>query len=216
MQSTTTQSEVSRTCKQSGWRRQFGRPTGWRGEAVGHLMALKNAGMSRLAVELLAVEPESRVLEIGFGPGKGILEATRRATRGFVAGIDSSEVMLRQAERRNRRFIAESRVELRQGSVDALPFEDGSFTHVFEVNSFHHWPSPEAGLREIRRVLSDGGRLLLCLRMKHPGRSFLVAPGHTADEVARVTELVRSTGFRNVRVLHGAAGREVSCVVADL
>jgi ubiquinone/menaquinone biosynthesis C-methylase UbiE len=209
------QFESYKACKLSGWGQQFGRPTGWRGRTVGYLMALKNGGMSRLAVELLEVEPEARVLEIGFGPGKAIFEAARRATRGFVAGIDRSEVMLRQAGRRNRRFIAAGRVELRRGSVDALPFENGSFTRVFEVNSFHHWPSPAEGLAEVRRVLRDGGTLMLCLRMKHPTRSFLVAPGYTASEVARVTRLVRGAGFHNARVLHGEAGRQVACVVAD-
>ena len=206
--------EVAQTCRQSGWGQQFGRPAGWRGRAIGHLMALKNAGLNRVAVELLEVEPDDRVLEIGFGPGKAILEAARRANRGFVAGVDRSEVMLRQAERRNRRLIAEGRVDLRQGDVAALPFESGSFTRVFEVNSFHHWPEPSEGLREIRRVLCDGGTLLLCLRMKHPTRSFLVAPGYTPNEVEWVTRLVRGAGFHDVRVVHGKAGREVACVVA--
>ena len=152
--------ETAKSCKQSSWGQQFGRPTGWRGWAVGQLMALKNAGMSRLAVELMDIGPEDRVLEIGFGPGKAIAEAARRVSRGLVAGIDPSEVMLRQAERRNKRFIATGRVDLRQGSVSALPFEDRSFTRVFEVNSFHHWSSPAAGLAEIRRVMRDGGTLL--------------------------------------------------------
>jgi ubiquinone/menaquinone biosynthesis C-methylase UbiE len=177
-------------------------------------MALKNAGMSRLAVELMDIGPEDRVLEIGFGPGKAIAEAARRVSRGLVAGIDPSEVMLRQAERRNKRFIATGRVDLRQGSVSALPFEDRSFTRVFEVNSFHHWSSPAAGLAEIRRVMRDGGTLLVCLRMKHPTRSFLVAPGYTDSEVARVAQLVRDAGFDNVRILYGEAGRQVACIVA--
>jgi ubiquinone/menaquinone biosynthesis C-methylase UbiE len=210
-----TELEVSQTCEQSSWGQQFGRPTGWRGQAIGHVMAIKNAGMNQLAVELLDVAPDTRVLEIGFGPGKAIFEAARRATGGLVAGIDRSEVMLRQAERRNRRFIAAGRVELRQGDVAALPFENASFSRVFEVNSFHHWPSPSEGLCEIRRVLCEGGRLLLCLRMKHPTRSFWVAPGYTANEIARVAQLVRDVGFHNVRVLPGNAGREVACVEAD-
>jgi ubiquinone/menaquinone biosynthesis C-methylase UbiE len=132
-----------------------------------------------------------------------------------VAGVDRSEVMLRQATRRNRTAITEGRVELRQASVDGLPFADASFTHVFEVNSFHHWSSPQAGLAEIRRVLAEGGKLLLCLRMKHPTRTKLVAPGYTREEIDRVKRLVGEAGFRDVRVLGGNAGREVSCVIAE-
>ena len=55
------------------------------------------------AVALLDVQPQDHILEIGFGPGLVIRELARRATDGFVLGIDRSEVMVRQAAVRNRR-----------------------------------------------------------------------------------------------------------------
>ncbi|MEZ4653284.1 MAG: hypothetical protein R3E12_06705 [Candidatus Eisenbacteria bacterium] len=36
---------------------------------MGHLMAVKNRGRSRMVLEQLDLEPGDRVLEIGFGPG---------------------------------------------------------------------------------------------------------------------------------------------------
>lgn len=203
-------------CAESGWTGQFGRPSGWRGALVGRLMAVKNAEIGRLAVETLGVGERDRVLEIGFGPGKAIGEVARRATEGHVAGLDRSEVMLRQALRRNRAAVAAGRVELRLGDVSNLPWPDGAFTAVFEVNSFHHWPDPLGGLREARRVLADGGRLLLCLRMKHPSRSVLVAPGHEPYDVDRVVGLLERAGFARIRRVAGSAGgREVCCLRAE-
>ena len=92
-------------CKRSAWTRQFGHPAGALGWAVGHLMAAKNASMSRLTVELLNVQPDDRVLEIGFGPGTLIHMLAKQAANGFVAGIDVSALMVKQASRRNREFI---------------------------------------------------------------------------------------------------------------
>ena len=67
-------------------------------------------------------------------------------------------------------------------------------------------------------IVGGGGHakvIIECLRsMKHPGRSFLVAPGYTEDEVARVSELVREAGFGDVQVLRGHAGRECASVRA--
>jgi ubiquinone/menaquinone biosynthesis C-methylase UbiE len=176
-------------------------------------MAIKNAGMNRLAVELLDIRSEDRVLEIGCGPGRGIEEAARRASRGFVAGIDRSEEMVRQAARRNRSAIAVGRVALRLADVTRLPFDDCSFDRSFEINSFHHWRAPARGLEEIRRVMREGATLLLCLRKEHPTRRRLAAPGYSDGEIARVAALVRDTGFGDVRVEHGEAGRAVACVI---
>src|SRR3712207_9441128 len=53
------------------------------------------------AVSLLDVRPEDRVLEIGFGPGLAIRELGRLARKGYVCGIDHSELMLRRGKRVN-------------------------------------------------------------------------------------------------------------------
>lgn len=203
-------------CAGSGWAGQFARPSGWRGALVGRLMAVKNAEIGRVAVENLGLRSDERVLEIGFGPGRAIAEASRVASDGFVAGLDRSEVMLAQAVRRNRAAIAAGRVELRLGDVSRLPWPDGAFDAVFEVNSFHHWADPLGGLREAHRVLTAGGRLLLCLRMKHPTRSMLVAPGHEPRDVDRIAGLLERAGFAGVRTLAGSAGgREIRCLRAE-
>jgi ubiquinone/menaquinone biosynthesis C-methylase UbiE len=41
------------------------------------------------------------VLEIGFGPGYAVAQIASRLTSGEIVGIDHSEVMLKQAQRRN-------------------------------------------------------------------------------------------------------------------
>jgi ubiquinone/menaquinone biosynthesis C-methylase UbiE len=50
-------------------------------------------------VRLLDVQPDDRVLELGFGPGLAIRELARLAAEGYVCGLDHSELMLRRAKR---------------------------------------------------------------------------------------------------------------------
>ena len=194
--------------------RQFGRPAGMAGWLVGRLMAVKNAAMNRLAVELLDVQPDDAVLEIGFGPGQALELIAERLTSGYVAGVDHSPVMLRQAARRNRRMIARARVELRQASVAALPYETGCYTKVFEVNTFHHWPAPEENLQEVRRVMAPGGLLLLCLRMHHPTPRRFAAPGYSEAEIEAIEALLRRAGFHDLQRQRRRAGREVTYLLA--
>ena len=202
-------------CKRSGLAGQFGQPTGFAGRLVGHLMAVKNAALNRAAVEVLDLQPDDRVLEIGFGPGKTIRMISERLTNGFVAGVDLSGVMVKQAARRNREFVKIGRVELKQGSASSLPYGDGQFGKVCAINAYHHLPGPIDALREIRRVLEPGGLLLLGLRMKHPTRTFMVAPGFTQEEIEQVLEQLRTAGFGNIRTESRRAGREITCVLAN-
>lgn len=202
-------------CDRPGWKQQFGRPAGLLGRVAGNLMAMTNAPMNRLAADLLDVQPDDHILEIGFGPGTLIRILARRAPRGSVAGVDHSKVMVEQASRRNEEFVRTGRVEAKEGSVSKLPFPDGRFTKVCAVNSFHLWPSPEKDLREVRRVMKEGGLLLLSLRMKHPRQNRFMPPGFTEEEVEQVRGMLERAGFRKIRKVVRQAGREVTCLMAE-
>jgi ubiquinone/menaquinone biosynthesis C-methylase UbiE len=142
------------TCRDdSGWRSQFGRPRGWRGWVAGQLMAIQNKERSLWVLSLLKLHPEDHVLEIGFGSGMDIRRVAGRVPKGFVAGIDPSEVMLRQAMRRNKEAIRAGRVELRQGTASLLPYPTDSFNAVFAINVAQHWDSTLDAAEEVRRVL---------------------------------------------------------------
>src|SRR5262249_12503284 len=71
--------------------RQFGRPTGLVGRLVGLVMAMRysNRERNRRTIELLDIQPDDRVLEIGFGPGLAIEMAARLARSGCVVGSRS-------------------------------------------------------------------------------------------------------------------------------
>src|SRR5678816_1773756 len=107
--------------------RQFGNPSGWLGRYIGNGMARGNVYEARWTVSLLDLQPESRVLEIGFGPGVSTHHAAEIAANGFVAGIDHSESMVRAARKRNAAGIQAGRIELKQGDVASLPYPAASF-----------------------------------------------------------------------------------------
>jgi ubiquinone/menaquinone biosynthesis C-methylase UbiE len=150
--------------------RAFGRPTGLLGTLGGIIMAHTNRRMAQRAIELLDVQPNEKVLEIGFGPGVGIELLAHSASLGWVTGIDPSEEMVEQASARNAAAIAAGRVVLQRGSVERLPFEDSTFDKALAVNSMQVWPNAIAGLREIRRVLRPGGCVVLGFT-RHSGQA---------------------------------------------
>jgi SAM-dependent methyltransferase len=140
--------------------RQFHHPRGIAGGVVGWVMAHRrsNVERNRWVVSLLDVQPADRVLEIGFGPGIAIAAIAARATRGQVYGVDHSEVMVRQAGRRNAAAVREGRVHLTHAGVDRLPAFDGPLDAILAVNSLGFWREPVERLRELRGLLRTGGR----------------------------------------------------------
>lgn len=177
---------------------QFARPSGLGGRLAGALMARGNALVNNWAVELLDVQPTDRVQDVGCGPSVAVAHAAAKATRGLVAGVDHSRVMIEQATRRNQAEVHAGRVELRVGSAEALGYPDADFHKVCAVNNAMFWASVEGGLRELHRVLAPGGRLVVILRerLKAGGRFDRSRIAGVPDEkIAEIAAAFGAVGF---------------------
>lgn len=98
-----------------------------------------------------------RVLEVGIGTGLNLpfYDAARVTA---IVGVEPSLKMHRLAQKRSRR--AGIAVELVGLSAEKLPLADASFDTVVSTYTLCTIPDPVAALREMRRVLVPGGRLL--------------------------------------------------------
>ena len=119
---------------------------------------ITNADALRMIVEAARPGPDDTVLDVACGGGIVVCAFAPHVRR--ATGIDVTPAMLDEAQR----LAAEkglANVEWRQGDVNALPFEEGSFTIVVTRFSVHHFPDPAAALREMARVCAPGGRLVV-------------------------------------------------------
>ena len=187
-------------------------PRGAAGSVTGWVFAHRpsNRQRNRWVVSLLDVQPSDQVLEIGFGPGLAVAELAR-AGAGHVYGIDHSDVMLRQASRRNAAAIRAGRVTLIRASVDRIPPAlDGPFDAILAVNSLGFRPAPAQRLAELRRRLAPGGRIAIALQPRRPG-----ATADTSRGAAREIEgLLRDAGFTHLSTHTLPLSPPVACVVA--
>lgn len=119
---------------------------------------ITNADALRMIVEAARPGPDDTVLDVACGGGIVVCAFAPHVRR--ATGIDVTPAMLEQAQK----LAAEkglTNVEWRQGDVNSLPLEDGSFTIVVTRFSVHHFPDPAAVLREMARVCAPGGRLVV-------------------------------------------------------
>jgi ubiquinone/menaquinone biosynthesis C-methylase UbiE len=179
--------------------RQSRCPTGLLGRLIGRIMATETAAANQYALELLRPVPTDHVLELGFGPGRAIQLVADALPRGFAAGIDVSAAMLRMASRRNAHHIAMGRVALALADGVALPFPDGSFDKAYCVHVLYFWPEPREQLREMRRVLKPGGRLVIGFSARsHERAADFPGSVYRFYEPDEVIELLSSCGFRAI------------------
>jgi ubiquinone/menaquinone biosynthesis C-methylase UbiE/DNA-binding transcriptional ArsR family regulator len=138
---------------------------------------------------LMALLPDDWVVG-DLGCGTGLLLSLLAPSVQTVIGIDGSEEMLDAARARVGHL---PNVEVRSGSLEALPIEDDALDAAVMMLVLHHLPSPAAALAEARRVLKPGGRLLVVDMAPHEHEEYRQQMGHVwlgfgEDHVRRLVE----------------------------
>jgi ubiquinone/menaquinone biosynthesis C-methylase UbiE len=100
----------------------------------------------------------SKVLEVGCGVGAQTVTLARRSPEAQFISIDLSEESIRGA-RQAVEHAGLTNVELRQANVFDLPFQSGSFDHVFVCFVLEHLPKPLEALAILKGQLKPGGTI---------------------------------------------------------
>jgi SAM-dependent methyltransferase len=149
---------------------QFRQPTGWLGRLSLRDMNRRHAKVTDWGLQHLAIEQHDTILDVGCGGGRTVHKLAGIASAGKVYGIDYAAESVRASRRTNARWIALGRVEIRPGSVSALPFPDHMFDLVTAVETHFFWPDLVADMREVLRVLKPGGTLVIIAEAYKGGR----------------------------------------------
>jgi SAM-dependent methyltransferase len=180
--------------------RQLSLPRGWFGRAV--MTRVLNRGNRELieaTLDGVALGPEARLLDVGFGGGLLLELAHRRGARR-LAGVDPSEAAVAWLRgRRGRLAGAELRLEV--GVVEALPFEDATFDVVASTNTVYFWPDLDRAFSELRRVLAPGGLLTVGFSGAAKLRGFggITRHGFRFHEDEELVRAAFRAGFTEVR-----------------
>ncbi|MGO9320091.1 MAG: class I SAM-dependent methyltransferase [Solirubrobacteraceae bacterium] len=169
----------------------------WRPLGGRLLMGVTGPGVReerRMALNMLELSPNDRVLDVACGPGNFTRGFARATGEGLVVGLDASKTMLavavRESESANLAYV--------RGDACALPFRDGSFDAVCCFAALYLIHEPTRALDEIARVLAPGGRVAL-LSSCHRGPLSASATSAVARSLSGVRIFARDELTRALR-----------------
>ena len=185
------------TESESALREEFNR---WAEAGRGEGMEQDHLPITLPVLDKMLIAPSDNLLDIGCGAGWLSRRLARFVPEGRVVGMDISDEMIRHARRAavdhdNLLFVA--------GEVAQIPWQPQFFTHTISVESSYYWPDPAAGLRDIFRVLAEGGSAWILINYYrdnphcHQWGDLLSVKTHLLS-AAEWSDLFRAAGFTGV------------------
>jgi ubiquinone/menaquinone biosynthesis C-methylase UbiE len=198
--------------------KQARKPTGLFGRFIMSTIFDKgNVDLNSFVYELMSVQPDDQILEIGYGTGKLINKMVQQINSGCIVGVDFSDTMISIAKKKNRKNVDKGKVKLLGGNFDEMKFENEYFTKVCSVNTLYFWPNPEHTARKITNILKPKGKLVLAFedieQLEQRNLSSDIFHLYSKDAVQ---DLLIAAGFSSdIRVESKKRGDSVlHCVVA--
>ena len=111
-------------------------------------------------VEVLDVQPNERILEIGCGNGAALAELSKTLVDGIAVGVDRSKTAIVAARKRLEREIAQGKAKLIHVSLESVRINQ-NFDKAFTVNINAFWLSPHGVLPRLRQLLIPHGIFFL-------------------------------------------------------
>lgn len=201
-------------CLSSFFSDQARRPKGLFGKFIMSLIFSKgNAALNAFTYELMSVQKDDKILEIGFGTGNLIHKMAGQIDKGFIEGIDFSSTMMSIAQKKNEKYIKSGKVKLFEANFDEIPLEKDNYTKVCSVNTIYFWKNPENSAKKIAEILKPKGKLVLAFEDK-PGKiDDNIFNIYTKEEVRHL--LIKAGFLGNVTINSRKKGKALfQCAIA--
>jgi SAM-dependent methyltransferase len=181
-------------------------PSGEDGKKVGLEMNEHHYELWKWGIGHISIEPDSWILDVGCGGGRAVSILADLVEAGKVYGVDHSSEMVGLATKLNKNAVDSEHVNIIHSSVSELPLSDGMFDIVTAFETCYFWPDIVEDLKEVRRVLKDGGILLIVNEMyehsnfEERNTPFTEVGGMNIFSPQDYRDMLESAGFSSVKV----------------
>lgn len=179
---------------------QLKKPEGFLGVIITNLMMKKNRPEYEIMINDLKIQPENKLLEIGYGPGVGINLISKMFDLCHIYGIDFSELMFKRASKLNKQFIENKKVRLQFGDFNTVEISTSDFDKIFCLNVVYFWDDLQKPFEKVLSLLKEGG--MFCFYMAK--NDDLARLNFTKNEIfnkysiEQITHALQIAGFKDI------------------
>jgi cyclopropane fatty-acyl-phospholipid synthase-like methyltransferase len=176
---------------------QFKKPSGLFGLFSSNIMIKGNKAHYERLIKDLDLQPDDKLLEIGYGPGVGINMIARACGSCTIHGIDFSKLMYRRARKYNKLYIDNDAMVLQQGDFLRTAVVSNEYDKIFCLNVVYFWNDLEEPFKKVLSLLKTGGLFHIYMANKDALKK---APDTVFNKhsIEQVIEALKSAGFKNV------------------
>jgi cyclopropane fatty-acyl-phospholipid synthase-like methyltransferase len=178
--------------------KQLRLPSGLFGRLVSIMMDMRNREFYEKIIKDLDLKSGDRIYEIGYGPGLGIHLIVNSITDCSIDGIDFSELMYRQATKRNKKFIDAENVNLKYGDLLTSAVDNEQYDKIFCVNVIYFWSDLTKVFEKIYSMLSEGGRFCIFMTPAKDFEKLRFAEDFFKYSIEMVESELKKAGFKSV------------------
>jgi ubiquinone/menaquinone biosynthesis C-methylase UbiE len=165
-------------------------------------IAEKDAAKLEQMAKRLNIKSGSFVLDVGTGTGIFLPFLLRVVGRsGRIVALDYAERMLRKAHAKG----FDRDIAYLQAEVSYVPVRPESFDAVVCYSSFPHFPDKPKALGELRRVIKNGGQLLIChtssrAQINAIHREIPAVENDSLPDATEMESMLSQAGFTGIRI----------------
>jgi cyclopropane fatty-acyl-phospholipid synthase-like methyltransferase len=177
---------------------QLRRPSGFMGRLVSKMMEMRNKESYKEMIKALDIQSGDKIFEIGYGPGLGINLIANNTVDCTISGIDFSELMYREATKRNRKFIDRGMVTLKYGDLLTADLERSTYDKIFCLNVIYFWSELQSVFVRIHSMLNAGGLYFIFMTPAGELENLKFTEGFNKYRVEMVESELKKAGFSAV------------------
>ncbi|MEY8845850.1 class I SAM-dependent methyltransferase [Bacillus safensis] len=182
--------------------KQMREPKGLFSKWVARYMEKNHHNINEWTLQLLNIQENDRILEIGTGRGITLSKVAEKLDRGKVYGVDASRHMIKYAKRKHKKLAEQDKAVITLGKAEQLPFEDRSFNKLFTVQTIYYLKDIEQVMKEVYRVLQVDGEVFLSFQKQELIQEQKRSTSFSSYSEQEISHLFSAYHFREVSVYH--------------
>lgn len=175
-------------------------PKGFFGKIMSGIFDKANVYQNKQTLQLLDIQEDDEIVELGFGSGCLLVEMAQQARKGKLVGVEHSKTMIKDFAKKHKPFIDSGLVELIHSKLEGVTDRCEQFDKVCLSNTLYFFENLEDCFKPVLSLLKKGGRAVIAFRVQEGEGQVRTKHGYTHYNCEEVKTSLEKLGFESIEM----------------